>query len=83
MSDRDLTYNPYEKAYQKIEKNDTGSILSDVGLTESRYTIKAEMVEWFEKTEEFEKCSVIIDFFDKVEKDIKIRGIIKNLPKTT
>ena len=42
MSDRDLTYNPYEKAYQKIEKNDTGSILSDVGLTESRYTIKLE-----------------------------------------
>ena len=77
----DFSYNPYKKAYERIQESDTSSILSSKKLTENRDIIRDKMLEWFEGTEEFEKCKIIIDFFDKVEREIKIMEIVKNISK--
>lgn len=79
--DFDFSYNPYQKAYERIQESDTSSILSSKKLTENRDIIKEKMLGWFEKTEEFEKCKIIIDFFNKVEREIKIMEIVKNISK--
>jgi hypothetical protein len=72
--------NIYENALQRMEKFGTKSIMSP-HLLEKRETIKSSLLEYYESTEEFEKCKFISEFFDLLEKEIKISSVLSSLKK--
>lgn len=72
--------NIYENALQRMEKFGTKSIMSP-HLLEKRETIKFSLLEYYESTEEFEKCKFISEFFDLLEKEIKISSVLSSLKK--
>jgi hypothetical protein len=62
----------FEIAYKAIQKYGGLSMVSHKTI-QKREVLKASMLDYYESTEEFEKCKKIKDFFDKLEDDL-IRG---------
>lgn len=71
----------YENALERMRKFGTKSIMSP-HLLPKRETIKSSLLSYYESTEEFEKCKFISDFFDLVEKEIKISKVLSSLKKS-
>jgi hypothetical protein len=46
-----------------------------------RETIKGSLLNYYESTEEFEKCKFISDFFDKLEKEVLVSQVLESLKK--
>lgn len=59
----------FEIAYKAIQKYGNLSMVSHKTI-QKREVLKASMLDYYESTEEFEKCRVIKDFFDKLEADL-------------
>jgi len=70
----------YENALSRMEKFGTKSIMAP-HLLEKRDSIKSSLLAYYESTEEFEKCKFITDFFQKLEKEIKISQVLENIKK--
>ena len=71
----------YESALQRMEKFGVRSIMAP-HLLEKRETIKASLLGYYESTEEFEKCKFVSEFFDRLEKEIKISQVLNSLKKS-
>ena len=59
----------FEIAYKAIQKYGNLSMVSHKTI-QKREVLKASMLDYYESTEEFEKCKNIKDFFDKLEEDL-------------
>ena len=59
----------FEIAYKAIQKYGNLSMVSHKTI-QKREVLKASMLDYYESTEEFEKCKKIKDFFDKLEEDL-------------
>lgn len=59
----------FEIAYKAIQKYGNLSMVSHKTI-QKREVLKASMLDYYESTEEFEKCLVIKGFFDKLEEDL-------------
>jgi hypothetical protein len=59
----------FEIAYKAIQKYGNLSMFSHKTI-QKREVLKASMLDYYESTEEFEKCLVIKEFFDKLEEDL-------------
>ena len=70
----------YENALSRMEKFGTRSIMVP-HLLEKRDSIKSSLISYYESTEEFEKCKFISDFFERLEKEIKISEVLENIKK--
>lgn len=70
----------YENALSRMEKFGTKSIMSP-SLIAKREVIKTSLLSYYESTEEFEKCKFISDFFDRVEKEVKLLEVVGSLKK--
>ena len=70
----------YENAISRMEKFGVKSIMAP-HLFQRRETIKDSLLNYYESTEEFEKCKFISDFFDELEKEIRISQILQSIKK--
>jgi hypothetical protein len=70
--------NIYEAALSRMEEFGTESIKSPL-LLEKRNSIKSSLLIYYESTEEFEKCKFISNFFDQLEKEIKISQVLNSI----
>lgn len=70
--------NIYEAALSRMEEFGTESIRSPL-LLEKRNSIKSSLLIYYESTEEFEKCKFISNFFDQLEKEIKISQVLSSI----
>jgi hypothetical protein len=68
----------YENALVRMEKFGVKSIMIP-HLLEKREVIKKSLISYYESTEEFEKCKFVSEFFDRVEKEIKVNQVINAL----
>jgi hypothetical protein len=68
----------YENALDRMEKFGVKSIMIP-HLLEKRDVIKKSLISYYESTEEFEKCKFVSEFFDQVEKEIKVNQVINSL----
>jgi len=68
----------YENALGRMEKFGVKSIMIP-HLLEKREVIKKSLISYYESTEEFEKCKFVSEFFDRVEKEIKVNQVINAL----
>jgi hypothetical protein len=81
MDDKEfLERNIYENAILRMEKLGTKSIMSP-HLLEKRNEIKLSLLNYYEKTEEFEKCKFIKEFFNKIEREIQILNLFNYLKR--
>ncbi len=71
----------YENALIRMEKFGVKSIMAP-HLLAKRNTIKSSLLNYYESTEEFEKCKFISDFFDDLEKEIRISQILESMKKS-
>jgi hypothetical protein len=71
----------YENALVRMEKFGIKSIMAP-HLLAKRNTIKSSLLNYYESTEEFEKCKFISDFFDDLEKEIRISQILESMKKS-
>ena len=71
----------YESALQRMEKYGIKSIMA-THLLEKRETIKSSLLNYYESTEEFEKCKFITEFFDQLEKEMQIARVLNSLKKS-
>ena len=70
----------YENAISRMEKFGFKSIMAP-HLYQRRETIKSSLLNYYESTEEFEKCKFISDFFDRLEKEILVSQVLESLKK--
>lgn len=70
----------YENALIRMEKFGVKSIMAP-RLLEKRDTIKSTLLEYYESTEEFEKCKFVFNFFNDLEKELKISTILDSIKK--
>ena len=70
----------YENALSRMEKFGTKSIMSP-SLLPKRDVIKSSLLSYYESTEEFEKCKFISEFFDQVEKEVRLLEVVGSLKK--
>ena len=68
----------YENALIRMEKFGVKSIMIP-HLLEKRDVIKKSLISYYESTEEFEKCKFVSEFFDQVEKEVKVNQVINAL----
>ena len=71
----------YENALERMERYGTKSIMTP-HLLSKRNTIKSSLLTYYESTEEFEKCKFISDFFDQLEKEIRISQVLGSIKKS-
>jgi hypothetical protein len=70
----------YENAISRMEKFGFKSIMTP-HLFQRRETIKSSLLNYYESTEEFEKCKFISDFFERLEKEILVLQVLESLGK--
>ena len=70
----------YESALQRMEKYGVKSIMVP-HLLAKRTVIKESLLNYYESTEEFEKCKFISDFFDRLEKEIQLVQVLNSIKK--
>lgn len=75
-----LERNIYENAIDRMEKLGTKAILQP-RLVDKRHAIKASLLDYYESTEEYEKCKYITDFFEKLEKEVNLLEVIGSLKR--
>lgn len=68
----------YENALVRMEKFGVKSIMIP-HLLEKREVIKKSLISYYESTEEFEKCKFVSEFFDQVEKEVRVSQVINAL----
>jgi hypothetical protein len=68
----------YENALDRMQKFGVKSIMIP-HLLEKRDVIKKSLISYYELTEEFEKCKFVSEFFDQVEKEVKVNQVISSL----
>ena len=68
----------YENALVRMEKFGVKSIMTP-HLLEKREVIKKSLIAYYESTEEFEKCKFVSEFFNQVEKEVKVLKVIDAL----
>jgi hypothetical protein len=71
----------YENALSRMKKLGIKSIMIP-HLLEKKDTIKSSLLTYYESTEEFEKCKFVLEFFETLEKEIKILGILDKIKKS-
>ena len=70
----------YENAISRMEKFGFKSIMAP-HLFQKRETIKDSLLNYYESTEEFEKCKFVSDFFDQLEREIGVAQVLDSLKK--
>ena len=70
----------YENAISRMEKFGVKSIMAP-HLLQKRETIKSSLLNYYESTEEFEKCKFVSDFFDQLEREIGVAQVLDSLKK--
>lgn len=70
----------YENAIQRMESMGTKAILHP-RLIEKREAIKTSLLDYYESTEEYEKCKYITEYFDELEKEIGLMEIVGAITK--
>lgn len=70
----------YEISLERMRNQGTKAIMSP-HLLEKRDLIKSSLLNYYESTEEFEKCKFVSDFFYQLEKEIKIFQVLKSIRK--
>ena len=68
----------YEKALSRMENMGTKAIMHP-HLIEKREVIKNSLLEYYESTEEYEKCKYVANFFQNLEKEIIINSVVKSI----
>ena len=68
----------YENALVRMEKFGVKSIMIP-HLLEKREIIKKSLISYYESTEEFEKCKFVSEFFDQVEKEVRVSQVMDAL----
>lgn len=68
----------YENALERMEKMGSHALMHP-HLIEKRDVIKKSLLEYYESTEEYEKCKYVTDFFSKLEKELLINSIVKSV----
>jgi len=61
----------FEIAYAAIQKYGNISMVS-ARTIEGRHILKTSMLDYYESTEEFEKCKNIKEFFENLERDLEM-----------
>lgn len=56
----------FENAISSMEKHGAESMLNP-RIYEKRIEIKNSLLQYYESTEEFEKCKFVVDFFNELE----------------
>lgn len=72
--------NIYESAIQRMENLGTKAILQPK-LIGKRNAIKTSLLDYYESTEEYEKCKYITEYFNKLEKEISLMEILGAISK--
>jgi len=59
----------FENTIRTMEKYGTSGFFQaySPGVIKKRHSIKKTLLEYYESTEEFEKCKFVIDFFNGIE----------------
>lgn len=70
----------YENAIQRMETMGTKAIMHP-RLIEKRHAIKESLIDYYESTEEYEKCTYITEYFNKLEKEIGLMEIVGVIQK--
>jgi hypothetical protein len=70
----------YENAIRRMESLGTKAILQP-RLIEKREAIKMSLLDYYESTEEYEKCKYITEYFNELEKEIELMEIIGSVIK--
>jgi len=65
----------YENAIRRMETMGTKAILHP-RLIEKRDAIKTSLLDYYESTEEYEKCKYITEYFMELEKEIGLLEIV-------
>ena len=77
-SPKKLERNLYEKALARMENLGTKAIMHP-HLIEKREVIKNSLLEYYESTEEYEKCKYVANFFQNLEKEILLKSVVKSV----
>ena len=77
-SQKKLERNLYEKALSRMENLGTKAIMHP-HLIEKREGIKNSLLEYYESTEEYEKCKYVANFFQNLEKEIILNSVVKSI----
>lgn len=67
----------YENALERMEKMGSQALMHP-HLIERRGIIKTSLLDYYESTEEYEKCKYVTDFFTKLEKELLVNSIVKS-----
>jgi len=67
----------YENALERMEKMGSQALMHP-HLIERREIIKTSLLDYYESTEEYEKCKYVTDFFTKLEKELLVNSIVKS-----
>jgi len=70
----------YENAIRRMETMGTKAILHP-RLIEKREAIKTSLLDYYESTEEYEKCKYITEYFTELEKEIGLMEIVGAITK--
>ena len=68
----------YEKALSRMENMGTKAIMHP-HLIEKREVFKNSLLEYYESTEEYEKCKYVANFFQNLEKEIILNSVVKSI----
>jgi len=68
----------YENALERMEKMGSQALMHP-HLIERREIIKTSLLDYYESTEEYEKCKYVTDFFTKLEKELLVNSIVKSV----
>jgi len=70
----------YENAIQRMETMGTKAILHP-RLLKKRDAIRTSLLDYYESTEEYEKCRYITEYFNELEKEIGLMKIVGAITK--
>lgn len=70
----------YENALLRMETLGTKAIMQP-RLLEKREAIKNSLLNYYESTEEYEKCKYVTEFFVIVERELSLLNLINSLTK--
>jgi len=68
----------YENALVRMEKLGSQAIMHP-HLIEKRDVIKTSLLDYYESTEEYEKCKYVTEYFDNLEKELLLRAMVKSV----
>jgi glucosamine 6-phosphate synthetase-like amidotransferase/phosphosugar isomerase protein len=67
----------YENALDRMEKMGSQALMHP-HLIERRDVIKNSLLDYYESTEEYEKCKYVTEFFFKLEKELLVNSIVQS-----